>query len=190
MDRLLTHLIDLCVLPGRLVGWLLLPLILFVLAAVWAAQTGRNAFVTWDQEVILLGTGITVNTLIDVQWHIFALIVLFGGVYAFRDNAHVAVDFLSSTLRPRTRLFIRTLGDLVLVVPFCGIILWFGWSFAGTAFNSGEGSNYGGLMDRWIIKACLPFGFGLLGLAALARAMRSLLRLAKGEQFDSVEGGR
>ncbi|MEY8838958.1 TRAP transporter small permease subunit, partial [Cribrihabitans sp. XS_ASV171] len=129
MDRFLTRLIDLCVLPGRLVGWLLLPLILFVLAAVWAAQTGRNSFVEWERDITLLGDGITVNTLIDAQWHIFALIVLFGGVYAFRDNAHVAVDFLSGALRSRTRLIIRTVGDLFFVVPFCGIILWFGWSF-------------------------------------------------------------
>lgn len=184
MERLLTWLIDLCVLPGRFVGWLLLPLIVFVCMAVWAGQTGRNAFFTWEGEVFLLGDGITVNTLIDAQWHIFALLVLFGGVYAFRDTAHVSVDFLSASLSPRTRMIIRTLGDLLLVVPFCAIIVWFGVKFATTSFNSGEGSNYGGLMDRWVIKACVPAGFGLLGLAATARALRSILRLARGEQYD------
>jgi len=185
MERILTRLIDLCVLPGRLVGWLLLPLILFVCLAVWAAQTGRNAFFSWQGDVFLLGDGITVNTLIDAQWHIFALLVLFGGAYAFRDNTHVSVDFLSAMLRPRTRLIIRVLGDLLFVLPFCAIIVWFGVKFAMTAFGSGEGSNYGGLMDRWIIKACVPAGFALLGLAASARALRSVLRLAAGRGNES-----
>lgn len=190
MERILSRLFDLCALPGRLVGWLLLPLILFVCLAVWAAQTGRNAFFTWQGDVFLLGDGITVNTLIDAQWHVFAVLVLFGGALAFRDNTHVSVDFLSSLLRPRTRLIIRVLGDLFFVLPFCAIIVWFGTKFAMTAFTSGEGSNYGGLMDRWVIKACVPTGFFLLGLAAVTRALRDVLRLsagraAEGEAFET-----
>lgn len=184
MERFLTRLIDLCVLPGRLAGWLLLPLILFVCLAVWAAQTGRNGFLAWQGDVFLLGDGITVNTLIDAQWHIFAVLVLFGGAYAFRDNQHVSVDFLSATLSPRARMIIRTLGDLAFVLPFCAIIVWFGTKFAMTSFNSGEGSNYGGLMDRWLIKACVPAGFALLGVAATARALRTILRLARGLDTD------
>lgn len=188
MERLMSRLIDLCVLPGRFVGWLILPLIAFVLLAVAAAQTGRNAFLEWEGELFMLGGGITVNTLIDAQWHIFALLVLFGGVYAFRDDAHVSVDFLSAALSPRTRMIVRTLGDLLMVLPFCTIIVWFGVKFATTSFTSGEGSNYGGLMDRWVIKACVPAGFGLLGLAAAARALRSILRLARPHKNDEQAG--
>lgn len=181
MDRFLTRVIEICVLPGRAVGWLLLPLIAFVCLAVWAAQVGRNAFFGWQGEVFLLGDAVTVNTLIDLQWHIFALIVLFGGSYAFRSGAHVAVDFVSAAISPEARALIRIVGDLVLLLPFCAIIAWFGGQFALTAFASGEGSNYGGLMDRWVIKACLPLGFALLGVAALARALRTALRLARGD---------
>ncbi|MCR8827940.1 TRAP transporter small permease subunit [Pseudosulfitobacter koreensis] len=185
MDRFLTHVIDLCVLPGRLVGWLLLPLIAFVCAAVWAAQSGRNSFFTWDADLFLLGQGVTVNTLIDLQWHIFAILVLAGGSYAFRDDAHVSVDFVSANLSPRSRAVIQVMGDLLFVLPFCLIILWFGQKFAMTAFTSGEGSNYGGLQDRWFIKACVPIGFGLLGLAALARALQTILRLVRGTLPES-----
>mgnify|MGYP000088105498 CR=1 FL=1 len=181
MDQFLKRMIDLCVLPGRLVGWLLLPLILFVCLAVFAGQAGWNNFVTWEGDRFLLGSGLTVNTMIDLQWHIFALLVLFGGAYAFRDNAHVSVDFLSASFSPRTRAVIRVLGDLIFVLPFCVIIVWFGTKFAMTAFTSGEGSNYGGLQDRWLIKACVPFGFGLLGVAACARALRTVLGLVRGE---------
>jgi TRAP-type mannitol/chloroaromatic compound transport system permease small subunit len=189
MDHALKRIMDLCTLPGRLVGWLLLPLILFVCLAVFAGQVGWNSFAAWEGEALLFGSGITVNTMIDLQWHIFALLVLFGGAYAFRDNAHVSVDFLSALMSPRARAMVRLFGDLVFVLPFCLIIVWFGSKFALTAFTSGEGSNYGGLQDRWLIKACLPLGFGLLGLLALARALRTLLGLIRNDlaQDDTLQ---
>ncbi|MBU2983082.1 TRAP transporter small permease subunit [Lentibacter algarum] len=180
MDRFLTNIIGICTLPGRFIGWLMLPLILCVCLTVFAAQAGWNSFGSWEGDVFLLGDGITVNTLTDMQWHIFALLVLFGGTLAFRDNAHVSVDFLSCNFSNRTNATFQVLGDLFLILPFCLIIAWFGTKFALTALSSGEGSNYGGLQDRWLIKACLPAGFALLGVATLARAMRSVLRASRG----------
>jgi TRAP-type mannitol/chloroaromatic compound transport system permease small subunit len=181
MDHFLKRVIDLCVLPGRLVGWLLLPLILFVCLAVFAGQAGWNNFWMWGGDSFLLGSGITVNTMIDLQWHIFAVIVLFGGAYAFRDNAHVSVDFLSAGFSPRTRAIVRVVCDLIFVLPFCAIIVWYGSKFAMTAFTSGEGSNYGGLQDRWLIKSMVPLGFALLGIVALARSLRNILGLVRGD---------
>lgn len=181
MDRFLTRLIDHCTLPGRAAGWLILPLIVLVCLAVLAAMTGRNAFADWEGQVFLLGGGITVNTLIDLQWHFFTVLVLFGGVLAFRDGAHVSVDFLSSTMPPRVQAILRILGDLLFLVPFCAIMAWYGWGFAETALRSGEGSSYGGLNDRWLIKSALPLGFALLGIAGAARGLRDVLRLLRGE---------
>ena len=187
MNRILSRIIDICAVPGRAAGWLILPLILFVCLAVFAAQTGRNAFADWDGEVFLLGGGVTVNTLLDLQWHIFALLVLFGGAFAFRDGAHVSVDFLSVTLPARLQTILRILGDALLLVPFCAIMAWYGWSFAETAYVSGEGSSYGGLEDRWLIKAAVPVGFALLGIAGFARALRDVLRLMRGEAQEPAQ---
>lgn len=173
------RIIAICVWPGRLVGWLVLPLILFVCLAVMAAQLGMNSFADWEGDVPFLGSGITVNTLIDLQWHIFALIVLFGGALALCDDAHVSVDFMSANFGERTRIVVTILGDLLLLLPFCAIIVWYGMSFAIASFDSGEGSNYGGLTDRWFIKACVPIGFGLLGLVGLARVGRGVADLLR-----------
>ncbi|MGX1096480.1 TRAP transporter small permease subunit [Amorphus sp. MBR-141] len=177
MRRLLQFLIDACCVIGSHVGWLILPLVVFVCGAVVAAHFGINQIASWSQPLPLLGDALTVNTLLDLQWSIFALVVLFGGVYALRDDQHVSVDFLSAGFSPRTRLIIRTIGDLVLLVPFTVIIVWFGTRFALSSFASGESSTYGGLMDRWMVKACVPIAFAMLGIFGLCRALLTILDL-------------
>lgn len=174
MTNVLNRILAVCSWPGKVVGWLILPLILSVCLTVLAAQVGVNVLADWGRAVPVFGKALTVNSLLDLQWYIFALIVLFGGIYAFRDNTHVAVDVFSSALPERWRLIIRTFGDLFFLLPFCLIIAWYGAAFAEKAFMSGEGSTYGGLMDRWLIKAAIPVSFGLLGLSAVARAILTL----------------
>jgi TRAP-type mannitol/chloroaromatic compound transport system permease small subunit len=190
MRPLLQFLIDACCVIGRHVGWLILPLVVFVCGAVLAARFGVNQIVGWSQPVPLLGDALTVNSLLDLQWSIFALVVLFGGVYALRDDQHVSVDFLSGGFSPRTRLIIRTVGDLFLLVPFAAIIVWYGTKFAMSSFASGEGSTYGGLMDRWIVKACVPFAFALLGIFGLSRALLTILDLASPGTTDERASDR
>lgn len=180
------RILDLVILPGKWVGWLVLPLILSVLLTVLAAKMGWNAFVSWDATVPVFGRGITVNTLADIQWYIFAIVAIFGGVYAFHDEQHVCVDVFSARLSRRKQLMLRVFGDLVLLLPFCAIIVWYGWTFALTSFNSGEGSTYGGLMDRWLIKSIIPVGFALLGIAAIARAILTIGEIMRPAQTDET----
>jgi TRAP-type mannitol/chloroaromatic compound transport system permease small subunit len=66
---------------------------------------------------------------------------------------------------------------------------WFSWRYAASAFASGEGSSYGGLQDLWIIKSVMPLGFGLLTVFGVARALRLLLQLLKGEPLAGAAAG-
>jgi TRAP-type mannitol/chloroaromatic compound transport system permease small subunit len=188
MVRIADAVLSVLVLAGKLVGWLVLPLIAFVCLTVLAASAGWNSFMMWGYPVFLLGEGITVNTLADLQWYIFAIISVFGGVYAYRDDQHVAVDVFSNHLPKRAQIALLIFGDLVFLLPFCLIIAWYGWSFMVTAFESGEGSTYGGLMDRWVIKALIPVGFGMLGLAAIARAIHRIHQLTGAGDDASSRG--
>lgn len=180
MRAFLKGLMAVCSAPGRIVGWLVLAIIVMVCLAVTAAQLGFNNYGTWDSNLFILGRGISVNTLLDLQWWCFALVVLFGGALAFREGKHVSVDFLSASFPPRVRLIVQTIGDLIFLVPFCVIIMWYGTKFAVTSFNSGEGSSYGGLNNIWVIKAFVPIGFGLLGLAGLTRSALAIHSLIFG----------
>jgi TRAP-type mannitol/chloroaromatic compound transport system permease small subunit len=177
MSRLSDRLLDAFSLPGRWVGWLVLPLAASVLITIAAAKLGVNTLMDWEGRIPVLGARLTVNSLIDFQWYVFAMLVLFGGIYALRDERHVSVDFLSALAPPRGQILLRMLGDLLLLIPFCLIITYYGYFFALTAWNTGEGSAHGGLQSRWIIKACIPIAFGLLAAAGVVRVLAGLAAL-------------
>ncbi|WP_440998005.1 TRAP transporter small permease subunit [Arhodomonas sp. SL1] len=168
----------LCAWPGRVVGWLLLPLMVIVLVTVAAASLGWNEFLRWGVDLPVLGPALTVNSLLDLQWYIFALVALFGTVYAFREDRHVCVDFLSARFPDAGRRLVQLFGDVIFLLPFCTVMVWYGIDFAERAWVTGEGSSYGGLLDRWLIKACVPLAFGLLGVAGMARVISNLRALA------------
>ncbi|WP_127104624.1 TRAP transporter small permease subunit [Pararhodobacter zhoushanensis] len=172
--------------PARWVSWLTLPLIVTILLSVVLAKMGQNSLIAWDDPIPVLGRGLTVNSLFDVQWYIFALLVLFGGVWALRDDRHVSVDFLSLMMSPRQRLWVRMLGDLFFLLPFCVIIAWYGWNFAGVAWRTAEASTQGGLNSRWLIKAVVPLSFGMLALLGLTRAIGTAIQLAKGDLTEDI----
>jgi TRAP-type mannitol/chloroaromatic compound transport system permease small subunit len=179
MNRLSDLLLDAFSLPGRLVGWLVLPLAASVLVTIAAAKLGVNTLVDWDGRIPVLGARLTVNTLIDFQWYVFAMMVLFGGVYALRDERHVSVDFLYALAPTRVQILLRILGDVLLLIPFCVIIAYYGYFFALVAWTTGEGSPHGGLQSRWIIKACIPLAFGLLAAAGVVRVIAGIAALVR-----------
>ncbi len=174
MRKLAEGLLDLMSLPGRWVGWLILPLILSVIFGIAASAMGFNVLLDWDGRIPVLGRRMTVNTLIDIQWYIFAMMVLFGGVYALRDERHVSVDFLYQLAPDRVQIVLRLIGDALFLVPFCLIITYYGVGFTVTSYTTGEGSAQGGLQSRWLIKACIPIAFGLLAATGLVRILTGL----------------
>ncbi|RMC34716.1 TRAP transporter small permease subunit [Paracoccus alkanivorans] len=181
MPRILTRLIDLICLPGKWFSWLVLPLMLAILLTVVAAIFGWTTLIDWPGEIFLFGQALTVNSLTDIQWYIFSLIVLFGGVWALRDGSHVSVDVLAMKMTGRQKAMVQIVGDLLFLLPFCAITAWYGWGFAETAWSTGEGSSQGGLGARWLIKGALPVAFALLGLLGLLRGIGTAIVLLRGE---------
>jgi TRAP-type mannitol/chloroaromatic compound transport system permease small subunit len=124
----------------------------------------------------------------ELQWHLYALGFLAGLSYGVQADAHIRVDVVSERLSPRTRAWIDLYGTLLLLLPFVALIVVYGVPFAWHAWESGEISpSPGGLPYRWIIKASLPLGFALLGLATCARIAR-VSSLLFGRARPSPEG--
>ena len=151
---------------------LVIVLMLAVAAQVVCSFFDINPLASFDTSLPFLGKAITLNSLLDLQWHLFALICLVpSGIVLLRDK-HVRVDFLYSGLHQGRRRMVDLLGHLIFALPFFIMALPAAWDFAMRAWRSGEGSRNGGLNDLWAIKLVLPLGLGLLALAILIEVIR------------------
>lgn len=166
--------------PGRAAGWLIVPMAAMVLTAVIGSQLKVGQIASWQTDLPIFGTNLTLNGLAELQWHLLAIIVMLGIAYAMAQDRHVRVDLIYGNLSPRAQALIDLLGDLVFLMPFCIIIGWLSVDFVKFSFSTGEQSNYGGLVDRYLIKAIIPIGLALLGVTGLGRILVNLSRVIGG----------
>ena len=129
------------------------------------------------------------NSLLEIQWYLFAAVFMLGGGYAFLRNVHVRIDFVSSKLSKRTNTIIDILGIIIFLIPLCLILIHLSWPLFVSALTSGEMSSNAGGLIRWPVMMLMPLGFGLLLLQAFSELTKRFAYL-KGlipEPF-SVEG--
>lgn len=109
----------------------------------------------------------------ELQWHLYGAAWLLALAFVFKNDAHVRIDVLAARLRPRARAWIELLGILFLLLPFALFVVIEAVPFVVTSYHLNEVSpSPGGLSHRWVIKAFIPLGFGLLALTGFARLLR------------------
>jgi TRAP-type mannitol/chloroaromatic compound transport system permease small subunit len=112
------------------------------------------------------------NAWLEVQWYMFAGMVLLGAAETLRRNEHVRVDLIYGSASNRTREWIDLLGGVVFLMPMCLIMIYFTWPFFVDSWHQNEmSSNAGGLL-RWPVKLMLPVGFVLLALQGLSEIIK------------------
>jgi len=115
----------------------------------------------------------------ELEWHLFLAVVMLGLGFAYLRDAHVRIDLVRDRLSPRKRAWIELFGCLLVLVPFCMVLIVHGGELALNAFATTERARAPlGLPMRWIIKSTLPVGGFLLLLAGLSIGVRNALYLA------------
>jgi len=146
--------------------------------------------------VVVIGFDVTMRYLFqagsvglqELEWHLFALVFLFGAGYTFKHNGHVRVDIFyhGRHMDSRRRAWVDLLGGLLFLLPFCLLIIISSLPFVTSSFTIGEGSpDPGGLPYRFLLKAAIPVGFALLLLQGLAHMLRSLQILLGNNEIDN-----
>ena len=103
----------------------------------------------------------------EFEWHLFAVIMLYGTGYALKHNAHVRVDFLYDNFSPKKQAWINILGVIFFLLPLTLLVIYGSWDFVMDSYTTNEISeDPGGLPYRWIIKAQIPIAFIFLVLCA------------------------
>ena len=112
------------------------------------------------------------NAWLEVQWYMFAGMVLLGGPYTLKVNEHVRVDLIYSSVSERTRLWIDLIGGILFLMPICILLIYFTWPWFVDSWRINEGSQNAGGLLRWPVKLLLPVGFGLMALQGLSEIIK------------------
>jgi TRAP-type mannitol/chloroaromatic compound transport system permease small subunit len=119
----------------------------------------------------------------ELEWHLYAANFVMAAGWTMLKDGHVRVDILYSVVSPRKKAAIDFFGALVFCIPFCLMVLWSSWPFLSNAWIIREGSpDPGGLPARYILKAMIPVGFGLILMQSVSQALKSFLVLSGGEE--------
>ncbi|HBH11252.1 MAG TPA: C4-dicarboxylate ABC transporter permease [Gammaproteobacteria bacterium] len=114
----------------------------------------------------------------ELEWHLFSIILLLGSAYTLKHDEHVRLDifYSSKLINDKVRIWFDVLGTLLILLPFCLLIIISAWPFVTQAYIHNEISpDPGGLPARWLIKAAIPLGFFFLLIQGIAEALKKLL---------------
>lgn len=174
---------------GKIGCWLILPILIAVLFSVGAGIFRTTDFANWETPVFLFGTGISLNALLELQWHLFGAMLMLTGAYALNEGRHVQVDLVSASFSPRFAVIVVILGDLFFLLPLCVLLIERAMPLVELAYRTGEMSNEDGLTDRWFIKSFVPLGMILLAVQGGTRILRNLLTFAGVPKQTEKQGG-
>ncbi|MCP3667105.1 MAG: TRAP transporter small permease subunit [Gammaproteobacteria bacterium] len=147
---------------GRVVGWANIILVGVIIL----------------QVVLRYGFGSGLIVLEELQWHLYAVAVMFGISYALTTDSHIRVDIIHMRMAPRTKAFWELFGILVFLLPFIIVVTLHSFDFFWDSWRIDERSDAPlGLPWRWAIKGVIPISFLLLGLATLSRLIRTIKSL-------------
>lgn len=172
------------------------------------------ALVSAGNAIIRYLFSMSSNGWLEIQWYMFAAIVLLGASHTLRMNEHVRVDIFYGAVGERGRLWIDVIGIIVFLLPISFFFMWLSWpffyasyascfsasasspanghidvaSYVTTLFSGSsceQSLNAGGLI-RWPVKLLLVLGFALLTLQGLSELIKRIAALAGVARIDTT----
>ena len=115
---------------------------------------------------------ISSNAWLEIQWYLFAVMVLLGASFTLRMNEHVRVDIVYTHLSERGKEWLDLVGTIVFLLPSMLVLAWFAWPFFMQSWSIQEVSMNAGGLIRWPVKILLPVGFVLIALQGVSEIIK------------------
>ncbi|WP_332776195.1 TRAP transporter small permease subunit [Polaromonas sp.] len=154
---------------GKLAAWM-------VLAA--ALISAGNAFVRY-------GLDISSNAWLEIQWYLFAVMVMLGAPVVLKLNEHVRVDIIYGKLRGHGPVYVDLFGLIFFLLPVMGLLSYLSWPLFIGMYQSGEMSPNAGGLIRWPAMLLLPVGFGLMFVQGLSEIIKRICYLQGKFEMDT-----
>lgn len=137
-----------------------------------------------------IGMQLSSNALLEAQTQAFDLMFLLGACYLLRRDGHIRIDILHGRLSWRAQAWIDIVGTLVVLIPFCLLLIWLSLDYAGDAWSRMEVSPNPGGLPLYPIKSVIPLAFGLLLVQGISELIKRCAILAGFDGDDAAAGGR
>ena len=147
---------------GKIGAWCAIPLIAIII------------FDIITRRFFVLGS----TKLQEMEWHLHAALFLLALGYGYLRNSHVRIEIIRERFSIKTKAWLEVIGVVLFVLPYSGLIIYFGLDFASRSYDMSEiSSALTGLSHRWIIKSFIPVGMFFLWLAGIAVLLRNIVYL-------------
>ncbi len=154
---------------GRLASWA----VLFS-----ALICAGNAFIRY-------GFDWSSNSLLEIQWYLFAWMTMVGAPIVLKLNEHVRVDLIYGKLKGNGPVYVDIFGIVFFLLPVIGLLAYMCFPYFLRALTSGEMSQNAGGLIRWPAILALPLGFALLWLQGLAELIKRVGYLQGKYEMDT-----
>lgn len=114
------------------------------------------------------------NAWLELQWYLFAVVVMFGASYTLQKNEHVRVDVFFMQLSPKQQAWVDIIGGVLFLLPACAVIGYYSWPFFLDSWMRNETSTNAGGLIRWPVKFIVPLGFFLLFMQGLSEIIKRI----------------
>ncbi|MDB5873419.1 MAG: sugar transporter [Ramlibacter sp.] len=143
-----------------------------------ALISAGNAFVRY-----LLDIGS--NGWLEIQWYLFAGIVMLGAPIVLRLNEHVRVDLIYGKLKGNGPVYVDLFGLIFFLLPVMSLLAYLSWPLLVKMYVMHEMSSNAGGLIRWPAMALLPIGFGLMVLQGLSEIVKRICYLQGTYEMDT-----
>ncbi len=145
-------------------------------------------FIVFGNVLLRYFFQISINWLLELEWHAFGLVFLLGAPVALLKNEHIRVDLFLPTFSALKQRMVNGFGHLFLLIPWCIVAITTTWKYASNAFYFKESSpNPGGLSAWYLIKYLVTISFVLLFLQGVAEILKLLRNRYEAEKSVQEE---
>lgn len=154
-------------------GWLASVAVLLT-----ALISAGNAFIRYIFDI-------SSNGWLEIQWYLFAGIVMFGAPVVLRLNEHVRVDLIYSRLKGYWPVYVDLFGLILFQLPVMALLAYLSWPLLVKMYTMHEMSSNAGGLIRWPAMALLPLGFGMMVLQGLSEIVKRVAYLMRIYEMDT-----
>ena len=155
------------------IGWMASVAVLLT-----ALISAGNAFVRYILDI-------SSNGWLEIQWYLFAGIVMLGASYVLKLNEHVRVDLIYGRLKGNAPVYVDLFGLIFFLMPVMLLMAWLSWPLLQKMFLMHEMSNNAGGLVRWPAMLMLPLGFALMSLQGFSEIVKRICYLMGIHEMDT-----